>query len=274
MGTSKSYAGPVGQNPLLPPGAPPPLDGDQDAPHIPELDSLPQWGPVKAAMSRLATSGNHGAAAARGVAAVGSRYIQAQGGARGAARAAMAGRRGAVALGRFLASVATSGVSEAFRAFNISSFAGQPVEALLEALVEALAPAGVGIEEEVARRAMAQTLDDLLERCLDADGAVDLNRLSETLSFEVLVDYLAHYIDERLMQALSDRNEVKSNGASEAVATEEDIRQYIRDTVRFDLDALADAGTTADGIDWSGTQGRAFVDRIFIQAHALLEVEV
>lgn len=273
MGTSKSYTGPVGRNPLLPPGAPPPLDGDPDVPPIPELDSLPQWGPVKAAMSRLASSGHHGADAAQGVAAVGSRYVQAQGGARGAARAATAGRRGAVALGRFLADVAAGGVSEALRAFSIASFAGQPIEILLEALVEALAPTGIGIEEEVARRAMAQTLDDLLERCIDAEGSIDLDRLSETLSMEVLVDYLAHYIDERLMQALSDRNEVKSNGASEAVATEEDIRQYIRDTVRFDLDELADGGTTADAIDWSGPQGRAFVDRIFIQAHSLLEVE-
>jgi hypothetical protein len=226
---------------------------------------------VKAAMSRLAASGRHGADAARGVAAVGSRYVQAQGGARGATRAAVAGRRGAVALGRFLSDAATRGVSAAMRAFNISSFTGQPVETLLEALVNALAPTGVGIEEEVARRAMAETLDDLLERCVNADGVVDLDRLSENLSFDILVDYLAHYIDVRLMQALSDRNEVKSSGSVDAIATEADVRQYIRDTVKCDLDSATEDGRSIANIDWSGPEGRAFIDRIFIQAHSLLQ---
>jgi len=273
MGTSKSYGGPTGRNPLLPPGAPPPLDGDGAVPRIPPVDALPQWGPVKAAMSRLAGSGRHGADAAKGVAAVGSRYVQAQGGARGATRAAVAGRRSAVALGQFLSAAAGRGIASAMRAFPISAFQGQPIEVLLEALVNALAPTGVGIEEEVARRAMAETLDDLLEKCVNADGVVDLDRLSANLSFDVLVDFLVHYIDVRLMQTLSDRNEAKSSGSMDAVATEADVRQYIRDTVKFDLEAVADDGTSIADIDWAGPAGRAFIDRIFIQAHALMEVD-
>lgn len=271
MGTSKSYPGPMDRNPLLPPGAPPPLeDGGNDSLDQAD-DERPTWASVKAAMTRLAKSGNRGAAARPAIGKIASRFVRAQGGARSAARSAAAGRRSALNLGSFLARVSQSGIASALRTWNLTASLGEPVEFLFDQLLDALAPAGESIEEEIARVAMSKTLDEVFENAEEAGGIETLDQLSEREVVGVMEIYLAHYINTRLMQALSDRNEAKSLIAGDAASIEQDIKRYVRELVVLDMREIDTMPGAVLGTDWAGHEGRAFIDRIFVDAFRLIE---
>lgn len=284
MGTSKSYGGPRDRPQMLPADAPPP-PGSADNPADlqapagaqPILPPLPAtepttWQATKGVMSRLSSSGVRGAAAKGRVRDISSRYVRASGGAGKAARGAVAGRRAAQNLGGFLAAAVSSGFSAAADALGISDALGQPAEYLLEALVGVLAPNGDTLEEAVARVAMNKALDELIAEYSTTDGDLAaLENLSPSSLRDVLEAYLTHYINTRLMQALSDRNEENSSDAATAVALERDIKQYVRETVQVDLHSLEATVGDVTSLDWSGTAGRDFVERIFRDGFRLLE---
>lgn len=273
MGTSKSYGGPAGRNPLLPPGAPPPLEDGRPEPLPGQEDEQPTWAAVKSAMTRLVTSGLQGASARPTIGSIGSRFVAAQGGARGAARASAAGRRSAAKLGAFLGQIASGGSAAAFNALHVGLQAGRPVEAILADLLEAMAPVGPGLEDSIARMAMSKTLEELLEKALLADDLASLDDMSEADAIGALERFLSHYISTQLMQRLSDRIEANSPNAARAHAIERDIKFYIADLVKIDVTALNSLPGGVLAVDWSGAEGRAFVDRIFVDAYALVAEE-
>ena len=189
-----------------------------------------------------------------------------------ASTAAPAGRQGAARLGQFLTQIARDGLNAALQARGLAGVAGQSVEFLLDQLLDKLAPPGESLEQEVARLAMSRTLDELFEEVLEGEGIASLDRMSEEQAAHALELYLVHYINARLMQALSDRNEAKCADAEQAVALEEDIKDYVRDTVHFDMEALSLAPGELLALDWPGQQGNSFVERVFVTAFNMLEV--
>lgn len=271
MGTSRSYPGPMDKNPLLPPDAPPPLEDDGDGQPERSEDDRPTWASVKRAMTKLARSGSHGGASRPALAKLGSRFVGAKGGSRTAATAAAAGRRSALSLGGFLAQVAQAGLDTALNARGLAAATGQPIEFLLDQLLNALAPVGESLEEQIARLAMSKTLDELFETALESGDIAALAQLSESDAVRALEIYLTHYINTTLMQALSDRNEANSPAAAQAAAVEDDIKAYVKDTVRLDMDALDRSPNELLQMDWSGHDGKVFIDRIFVDAFKLME---
>jgi hypothetical protein len=271
MGTSKSYRGPMDGHPLLPPNAPPPLqDGREDIAEIP-IEDRPSWASVKGAMTRFAKSGKTGQAARDAVRDISSSYVKAHGGARATALSAEKGRAGARNLGAFLGQMSTGGLGQVLRTWGLASATGQSVDVLLDQLLNVLSPVGESLEAEITRLAMAKTLDEVLENAMQAGGLDALDNITEAEAIQVLGVYLTHYINTRIMQALSDRNEAKSGDATRAASVESEVRDFVRDVVILDLREVDTAPGIVLQMDWQGEAGRAFVDRIFVVAFKLLQ---
>ena len=276
MGTSQSYGGPTGRTPLLPPWAPdaPPPNGDQEGqppdgqgaadgmPNPLGGNAQPAWRGPKDAMRRYANSGNMDQmrGAARG-------FVRAQGGARKAARAALAGRATAGRLGAALSATVTMGSTGIRKAFGIQ-YMGQDVYVLLAELVDAIAPEGASNEEAVARAAVTETLKALFKQYEVAEqGLEGLDQLSRESIGEVIEQYVSTYIYTRLMEVLGSRLENNPNvSVQEVCRIERDIEGYIRESIKLELserDILR--------VDWSGQEGQTFVEEIFTEGYELLE---
>lgn len=273
MGTSSSYPGPVGRAPLLPPWAPEPENGPLPPaqPTGPE-GRFPGWQPTKAALTRFVGSGGSGTTRGRrNLGRTVAGYVSSQGGSRSAAGAARAGRATTQGVANFLSDALRTGIAETTRAWGLESYVGADAGTFLAALVDALSPPGASLEDAVARHALAVTLAELFaesDNSPDDSGSAvleSLSALTPQMVGELLQRYVSRYIFTRLIEILGSR--LYENAADEAIACrlERDIEDFVFGTVRLSLPADPSA------VDWSGEAGRAFVERMFIEAHAYLE---
>ena len=290
MGTSASYGGPSGNNPLLPPWAPPPTDGEPMPPASPGPDMPPSdqgqpglesppspqpptatpipWAGPKASLSRFASSlSGRGGMGGRGHLRSATRgFVRAQGGARGAARAASAGRASVQKLGGFLTQVITEGTDAAARSLGLQQFVGQDANTLLVALVDQIAPSGALLEDAAAREATIQTLDELFqEYAVQDNGFESLNSLDVEGITHALERYVANYIYTRLVQVISQR--LESRSTDEVIQVEKEVKDYVFPTVHLDLMRRTDVLS----ITWNGKEGYEFVERIYQEGYELIE---
>lgn len=305
MGTSSSFSGPSGRNPLLPPwaqdgGLPPDL-GAPDGSSSPPPDVLPPDGgeslppgdgnnaPVGPAPSPqnpvhppVPVPSVSWAAAKRGITAYTSsrgdrgrlrnaanRYVGARGGGRTAARSAQAGRSSTARVGGFLSGVASRGFSQAALDLGLSAYLGRNVDQVLAAIANALAPDGATQEEAVARQAVNDTLGFLYERYGLEDG--DLSKL-DVMDREGVTEAVAvsvtSYVYHRWVQELGRKLEENAYTANEAVRLERDVRAFIEETVKLDMTRINPLT-----LDWGGPAGQQFVERIYADAYEMLEGE-
>ena len=289
MGTSKSYEGPTGHTPLLPPWAPDPppeLDDEHesddvpepgdapepddapepgDAPQVPEEgeENLPKWSTPKSAMTRYASTGGQDIGHVR---RAGSGFVSAQGGARRAAAGSISGRQAAVRIGGAFAVALAEGAAGLLRLLGAQHVGGD-IESLLSALVDAIAPAGALAEEAAARAAAAATIADLFELYgVDEDGLAALDDLPPEAVGDVLERYTAEYVFTRLMETLASRVENGARSAQEVCRMERDLRAYVTEQIRTDL-----ADRDVLQIDWSGPEAGRLVESVFTEAYTILE---
>lgn len=282
MGTSKSYGGPVGINPLLPPWAQGPeepvpagdpggviepnVNGPEAAVNAPAQVPEAWTDPRRTAVSLASARGSRGIPRAP-VRRIARGYVRALGGARRAAASAIAGRATAQSFGNFLSFVTSAGVSATIERFGLARFLGRDVRTLLAGLADALAPSGALTEDAIARVALTEALAELFDRYAVAEnGLAALDRLDADGIREALQSYIAHYINERLMQALASRIENGASSPDRAVAIEREIREYITLTVQLDL-----SRTDVVGLDWRGQQAQVLVSRILEEGYRLVE---
>jgi hypothetical protein len=191
-------------------------------------------------------------------------YVGAHGGARAASSAAVGGRRSSQALGGFLGFLSTEGPARALESLGLGEHVGSDAPTLLAALVDRLAANGHGLEAEVARSALAKTLHRLFEeRAVATDGIAALAEMSADDVRAVIEEYVAEYIDERLIQVIGEG--LQDLPTDEIVLREQEVLDYVRNTVRLDLrdvDVLR--------LDWTSTKAAALIDRIFTEAHRLI----
>lgn len=304
MGTSSSYGGPTGRNPLLPPwaqdggGAPPdlsPPEGNQppegpppdgNPPGVPEngetppADTPPTSPPAPPPAVRLpsvswaaAKRGLTGYTSSRGdrgrLRSAANRYVGARGGGRTAARSAQAGRTATTRIGGFLSGVASSGFTDTARALGLSAVLGRNVDQVLAAIANALAPEGATQEEAVARQAVNDTLSYLYERYGLADGDLTkLDAMDRAGVVEAVAVSVTAYVYHRWVQELGGKLEENAYTAEEAVRLERDVRAFIEETVQLDMTRI-DPLT----LDWGGPEGQRFVEQIFTDAYEMLEGE-
>jgi hypothetical protein len=268
MGTSASYPGPTGRNPLLPPWAPPAGDreGEADGEVETQLPEVIPWSTPKSSLSRFATSLSRGSGNQGYLRSAIRDFVGSQGGSRSATRAARAGRASAQRLGGFLSSVVNNGATAAANSLGLQGFIGQDVDTLLEALVDRIAPAGALLEDSAARKATIQTLDELfLEYSVSENGLDALDALNAEDIKHAIQQCVANYIYTRLVQVMSMRIELRST--DHLIQVENAVKDYIYPTVRLDLMDKADVLS----IDWNGKEGHDFIERIYQEGYAILE---
>lgn len=281
MGTSSSYGGPTGRNPLLPPwadggtggpngvsplplptGDKPPLYNGVPAPTIPVVPvPTVSWSGPKGIVSRLANGNTSSSfqSASRS-------YVRAHGGSRVAARSASSGRMTTRSLGGFLSGVVRTGVAEAARVLGLRDLMGLDAPALLTAFIDLLAPVGALLEEAIARKALIETMSELFERYdVEAEGPGALDRIDHDGVREIIVLSITNYVNERFQQELV--NCVERGSISERQANEliDEAKQFIFGVIEIDLE-----GVDLIAFDWRGEEGRRFVDGVYETAYSLL----
>lgn len=289
MGTSKSYPGPSGRNPLIPPGADeggglpdvgsPPTEpalpvvpgtpvqptADRDAVPSPAAQPAIPWSVPKAALTRAANG--RGAGVGGGVGRALRDHVRAHGGPRQAVRRAQSGRESTASVAGFLGHVARSGFVEAARAIGLGHVIGRDATAVLSEVVDHLAPAGALLEEAAARRAVIDTFSELArEYDVRAAGVEALDRLDAAGVAAAVLRMVANYITERFKQLLVSRVERSSASLPAAERLLREVKSLIRAAVAYDF-----RGVDVVALDWRDTTGRAMVERIFTDAYNQLE---
>lgn len=297
MGTSSSYGGPSGKNPLLPPWAlepsgqptppppvqPPPANQDGTNPDQPVQDNgggqvqttppiallrvpIPSisWRGPKGIVSRMANGGGGSWNSTS------RSYTRAHGGSGASARSASAGRATTGRLGGFLADVARRGVTEAARTLGLRDLVGRDAQSLLAAFIDILAPAGALLEEAVARMALIETLSELFDSFeVESKGISALDALDADGVKEVVVLSVTNYVNERFQQELVnciERGTVSEQDANQMMS---EAKDFITGIVAIDLESI-----DVLNFDWNGSEGKAFVESVFQSAYSLLGEEV
>lgn len=304
MGTSKSYDGPGDKNPLLPAWAqgPPvapapclpigptqsPLNPLPSQPDQPRPSSFPDsggiatpgstpsptgsprpqltapsgsWISAKRRMTSFAIKGGSGRlqTAAR-------RYVRARGGSKRAAASSSSGQRSTASLGAFLADVVNRGVEQAATAIGVGNLLGQPVETVLAAILNAIAPEGATADDVTARRADADALAALFDELKVQDGGVaKLNSMDAVSVASAIQASVASYIYHRWLLDLGKRLEERAVTPKHAVKLERDVKQHVKNLVKINL-----SGKDVLRVDWRGSEGRQFTQQIYEEAYELL----
>jgi hypothetical protein len=297
MGTSSSYGGPSGKNPLLPPWAsappgqptspspvqPPPTNQDgsnpdqavqnssagqvQTQPSVAPLGVLIpsiSWRGPKGIVSRMANGGGGSWRSAS------RSYNRAHGGSGASARSASAGRATTSRLGGFLTDVVSRGVTEAARTLGLSDLVGRDAQSLLAAFIDILAPAGALLEEAVARMALIETLSELFDRFdVESKGISALDALDANGVKEVVILSVTNYVNERFQQELVNCIERGTVSEQDANQMMNEAKDFITGIVEIDLETV-----DVMNFDWNGSEGKAFVESVFQSAYSLLGEEI
>lgn len=307
MGTSASFGGPAAQKKLLPDwafaggdaGGPDSDDaggdgepgtddangtGDDasDTPDSPSTDpaqprtqpNSPQgeasdraWQTAKASLTRFAR-GTGGGGQGGAVRTAGRNYIRARGGSRAATQSSHSGRSVAAGVGSFLSTVANRGINAALESIGLGKIVGQSIESVCSAIADAISPDGSHRDDTAARRAANDTLYRVYKKF--ADDTQDIKALNSVSGDDVraaIRDTVSAYIFSRWLEELGISIEKGATSASSAVGLERQVKQYVRERVRFDT-----TGSDVLKVNWSGREGSQIIERIFDDAHSFLEM--
>lgn len=302
MGTSKSYSGPRGKPSLLPAWATPGGSATTAGSVVPPSDipvTAPATAPTTAPPGRLQAGGtiqpantvtpsspsgspstwtsarrNLSQAVTRrggraGVSRAGRSYVKALGGKREAAASSRAGVRSIAALGGFLASVASTGLAETFRAQGLGHLVGQTKEVVFAAICDLIAPAGGPLQDNVARESITEALEQLYDKLiLDGTDASAIEQLSGAEIQQATETAIAAYVYNRWLLELGVKIEQHAITADRAVKLERDMKTYIHDAVKLDF-----AQVNIMQVDWQGGAGLKLIEELFEEAYSVLEEE-
>ncbi|MHC5719880.1 MAG: hypothetical protein ACYTX0_49565, partial [Nostoc sp.] len=93
---------------------------------------------------------------------------------------------------------------------------------------------------------------------LDQMGAQEVGKAIETV--------VSSYIYNRWLGELEIVLESKAVSIKDAIRLERDMKEYIRECVRLDMQ-----GVNVLTMDWNGSSGQQFIEKIFIEAYSILE---
>lgn len=297
MGTSKTNDGPGDKTPLLPDWAQgdeddmPFPDGDEPLPddnlpdeHSPEItpddegppdveqpppdkeqvppDISKPWQQAKSNLTRFTKTGGK-----QELANAGRSYVKARGGARRAAQSSAAGRAATGRVIGFLSRVATRGIADALESIGLRDFLGQSVEVALAAIMNKLAPAGAGLDEAAARKAVDLALLSIFEEYgVEADGLDKLDEMDAVAVESAFQTVVSEYNFQRWLSELGKRVEEGAVSASEALRLEAIAKECIMEATRLDF-----RGYDILGTDWSGSESQKIINDIYEQAYVFLE---
>lgn len=297
MGTSKTNDGPGDKTPLLPDWAqgdeddipfpdgdeplpddnlpderPPEITPDDEGP--PDVEQPPPdkkqvppdiskpWQQAKSNLTRFVKTGGK-----RELANAGRSYVKARGGARRAAQGSAAGRAATGRVIGFLSRIATRGIADALGSIGLRDILGQTVEAALAAIMNKLAPAGAGLDEAAARKAVDLALLSIFEEYgVEADGLDKLNEMDAATVETAFQTVVSEYVFQRWLAELGKRIEEGTVSASEALRLEAIAKECIVEATQLDFRDYDILET-----DWGGSESQRIINDIYEQAYVFLE---
>lgn len=287
MGTSASYGGPTGKNPLIPPWAEIPGGESGDVVGQPEaamqnpnanednpknspqdtgdpinLSSLTSWRNVKSGFTRFAKnthsdlSGGH---------KITRNFVRAQGGSGNAATSSIKGRSAVQNIGGIFSGLAQQGSNFIYKGFNFQECVGKKASELLDTFVNLVVDDNNDLESMIARKATVETFNKIFE-ILDVEekGFDVLQNMTIDNIKLIFQTYLSEYILTNILQKVGQT--LEKIPAKDAYQKEKWIKNYIATKINLDL-----TNTDVLNIDWKSKQGKDLVQNIFTEAYKLIE---
>ena len=288
MGTSASYSGPTGKNPLIPPwaevsGAEPSgeatgstepnetqegksPEGNETPPsNVINPSILTPWGDVKSNFTSYAKGRSGGYSTVRSARRAIRGFVSAQGGASNATKSARKGRSVAQNIGGIFSGIASQGSNFTFNGFNFKDCIGKKASEMLETFVDLIVDHNDDLESTIARDAVVEAFQKLFDVLgVEEKGFEALQSVkSENLAF-VFQTYLSEYIFASMLQKVGQT--LEKIPPKEAYQKEKWLKNFISTKVRLNLENV-DLFT----MDWKGEAGKNFTNNIFTQAYKLME---
>jgi hypothetical protein len=192
-------------------------------------------------------------------------FVAAMGGAAAAAAAATAGTRTGQSLGTFLAgSTGPEGLAGGLEAVGLQHLIGQDRFTVLSELINAFGGAGTDLEEEAARAALLDVLDELLPE--GDEASLESVQLDEAAVRDALCSYIAALVYNRAIPVIEVRLESLENQTL-IQQRDRELHEFIDALVRLRMRDVSPLQ-----VDWQGPDGQSFVQGILQAAYEQLEV--
>jgi hypothetical protein len=248
--------------------------GKTNIPEKPSEDELPvqealgnnrqhsSWQNAKSAMSKY-SSGKGGSNGQKNAI---SKYVKAHGGARNAARSARSAIKTTISIGDFFGNVSRKGIQQVLKDYNIQTEGRKP-KAILNDIVNVLAPSPDLNDNSVARKALMKTMSIIYEKFEDENHDISLlDTFDPDISKLLVTKYIETYIYERLIHEEGSRIEKKSKNSSKALEIENEMKEYIKSKV---LTTLKDKPLSS--INSQAKNVSVFVEELYYQCYKVLE---
>jgi hypothetical protein len=191
-------------------------------------------------------------------------YVAAMGGAAAAAAAAVAGTRTGQSLGTFLAeSTGPEGLAGGLEAVGLGHLVGEDRFTILSELLTAFGGTGNDLEDQAARDALLDVLDELLPQ--DDDLQLESVQLDEAAVSEALSRYIELLVYNRAIPVIDVRLEQLRNQTL-IQQRDRELRDFISALVRLKMQEPSPLA-----IDWQGAEGKAFIESIVGAVYEQLE---
>ncbi len=183
-----------------------------------------EWSNAKTFMSNVASGRSSNIKGAV------SKYVKAYGGAKSASKNAVGGIKTTINLGNFVKSISEQGLKETLDAYKID-YKNKSTKEILSELVNILAPSPNTKEDAVSRKALILTMEVLYE--LIEKENLEIESI-ENLDVNIIIPtYIEVYIYQKLINDLGSRIESNSKSATDAVALEKNIKEYIHSKIEI-----------------------------------------
>ena len=239
MGTSSSYGGPSGSNPLVPSWLETPTSGgdieadkhDISSPQNDLANSAANGQPLSSDPNRfrgpranytqfIRSGGNDTAKLGRAL----SGYVsKAMGGAKGATAHMGTSKKTSARLANFVSVASGHGLSEALKRFDLSHLIGRKLSDVLHGLVDTICPAGGNIDESIAREAFVEMVCELTTK-----SDVNFESVSQEQLDAILETYICRTIESRICNDIAN----KSIGRAQSVYVIEHAQGQLRDFIQ------------------------------------------
>ncbi|MGV1001203.1 hypothetical protein ACTS9U_07190 [Empedobacter falsenii] len=199
-------------------------DSDFEDDNTKEEKHTVEWSNAKNFMSKVASGKSTNVKKAV------SRYVKAYGGAKSASKNAVGGIKTTINLGNFVKRISEQGLKETLDLYKID-YQNKNTKEILSELVNILAPSPNTKEDAVSRKALILTMEVLYE--LIEKENLEIEAI-ENLDINIIIPtYIEVYIYQKLINDLGSRIESNSKSATDAVALEKDIKEYIHSKIEI-----------------------------------------
>ncbi len=278
MGTSGSYGGPSGGNPLIPSW----LDGADDAPTqgqdgpvpTPPTDGMAPNQPRETSVSEpdpnrfrgprvnftqfVRSGGENRTKLGRALSGYVSRST---GGAGGAALRMGSSKTTSAKLASFLSVASGHGAHEALKRFNLSYLVGRNLSEVLTGLMDEVCPAGGSVDEGIARDAFVETIDSLSK-----DGDISFDEISQEQLQAIFEIYLCKTIEARICNDIGNKSIEIASDIHVIQKIQEQLFDFIRTSVSMATNSIGAISNTVNRDKFDG-----YVQEIYEKAFSYLE---